>query len=237
MDLGEDAISDFWKEHRARGTPWAINSERGDFVPLALYGDACRVRQIAHQPLQKSIGFFLSCPLFRPRSARAGRWLLCTIDEGLLWGHSTLNKIFARITWSLNLLHVDRFPCCGPSGEALVDPTHQKRAGQAITGKRFQVVELRGDWLWHKQVFRFSSTWTAGARKPVCFACPAFGSGARQYMNVTETSPLWSEQYGLGEFLRKEMPQEGPSFSTIYSVLFALESMFGMFKLVSISII
>ena len=210
LDVGEKNVQRFWTEHRPRGTPWALKSESTDFVPLGIYGDGCRIRQIAHQPTQKAIGIFLNCPIFRPNNARASRWLLCTVDENLLYKHVTLNRIYARIVWSLNCLWEDRFPTCGPSGEPLPE-RFQRRAGQAITGRRFQVVEVRGDWAWHKLVFRFNSSWQAGARKPVCFACPAVKSGECRYHNVTDSSKLWEKMYTHEEFLRKEMPAVGPS--------------------------
>ncbi|CAK9112309.1 Uncharacterized protein SCF082_LOCUS52077, partial [Durusdinium trenchii] len=209
LEIDDAQLHNFWAEHRARGTPWAVATET-DFIPLALYGDGCRIRQVSLQPVQKAIGIFLSCPLYRPKSARACRWLLCTLDENLLYKEVTLNKIFARIVWSLNLLWEDRFPACDPFGQP-VPERFRARIGTPITGKRFQVVEFRGDWVWQKQVFRFNSTWLAGARKPVCFACPAYRTGQCRYTDVTESSPLWDRQYTYLEFLNREMPASGLS--------------------------
>ncbi|CAK9022330.1 unnamed protein product [Durusdinium trenchii] len=209
LEIDDAQLHNFWAEHRARGTPWAVATET-DFIPLALYGDGCRIRQVSLQPVQKAIGIFLSCPLYRPKGARACRWLLCTLDENLLYKEVTLNKIFARIVWSLNLLWEDRFPACDPFGQP-VPERFRARIGTPITGKRFQVVEFRGDWVWQKQVFRFNSTWLAGARKPVCFACPAYRTGQCRYTDVTESSPLWDRQYTYLEFLNREMPASGLS--------------------------
>ena len=226
LQIDENQVRTFWTEHRNRGTAWAVRAESTDFIPLGLYGDSCRIRHIAHQPVQKAVGIFLNCPLFRPNNARASRWLLCTIDENLLFKHVTLNRIYARLVWSLNMLWEDRFPACGPFGEAIPE-RFRHRVGKPITGKRFQVVELRGDWVWHKQVLRFNSTWLAGARKPVCFLCPAYRTGAHWYTNVTESNPLWDCQYDCPEFIRCELPSRGPSSSARCSNLALLvESVF-----------
>ena len=210
IEIGTAEVETFWREHRARGTQWAVNSSEDSYIPLGIYGDSCRVRQIAHQPVHKALGIFLNCPLFRPRNSRASRWLVCTLDERLLYKHITLNKIFARLCWSLNCLYEDRYPSCGPNGETL-EGKFRDRIGQPITGHRFQVVECRGDWLWHKQVFRFNSSWTAGRNKPVCFMCPALSSGDCKYYNIQESSPLWQRQYTFMQVLRVEMPLQGPS--------------------------
>lgn len=224
IDLDQQAVRTFWEEHRKRGTPWAVHSDAdSDVIPLGLYGDACRIRQQAHQPAQKALGIFLNCPIFRPHSSRASRWLLMSIDEGLLYKRKTLNKIMARIVWSLNILSEDRYPACGPHGESF-SGKFQDRVGQRITGKRFSVVELRGDWLHHKHVFAFNSTWQAGKNKPVCFCCPAYRSGECRYYNILETSPLWQRQYTLGQFLRLEMPKKDPSNLANFHVLAYLHS-------------
>ena len=81
IEIGTAEVETFWREHRARGTQWAVNSSEDSYIPLGIYGDSCRVRQIAHQPVHKALGIFLNCPLFRPRNSRASRWLVCTLDE------------------------------------------------------------------------------------------------------------------------------------------------------------
>ena len=211
IEIPSEQVQNFWQEHRRRGSPWArhTNAEE-DYIPLGIYGDACRIRQMPHQPVDKCLGLFINCPLWRPRSSRASRWLICTINEKLLYKRKTLNMIIGRLVWSINLLWDDKYPACGFDGKPCAKfAAHQ---GERITGKRFCITEVRGDWLWHQQVFKFSSTWVAGVNKPVCFLCPAFKTGDCKYYNVTESSPLWGFQYNFAEFLLKETPSKDPSY-------------------------
>lgn len=118
-------------------------------IPLSLYGDSCKV----HGGV-KILGVFLGIPVWRPASTRCSRWLLCALEESRMWGRETLDATFARITYSLNLL-IDAW-----DGEK-----------ELCGSRRFACTELKGDWLWHKQLWSFFSAWT----KPmnVCYRCTA----------------------------------------------------------------
>ena len=212
--LDRQTVHDYWKGHLDRDAPWALHLERllgeelYDIVPLGIYGDGCRIRHVTHQKPQKAFGLFMNCPLFRPYSSYASRWLLFSIDENLLYKHHTMNTVLARITWSCNLLFEDRFPSTGCWGQPLT-PKEENRKGLPITGQKFVVCELRGDWKYVKDVWRVQSSWKAGVRNPVCFLCPAFGTGHSKYYNIKENSPLWAMQYSLTEFIIHQMPERG----------------------------
>ena len=191
LKLDPRTVREFWEHHVSVGSPWVSNSKAAIekvHIPLGLFGDAAKVRQLSFNKSQKILGIFLNAPLWRPRSCRASRWLIFSIREDLLVKHETLNKIYHHVTWSLNCLYEDKYPSSGPNGEELVGK-QKDRAGQAICGGlKFSVTEIRGDWLYHKQVFRFRSSWKGGANLPVCWQCPAMGSGVDRYYHVDASS-------------------------------------------------
>ena len=129
------------------------------------------------------------------------------MDENLLWGCRTLNTVFARLTWSLNLLFYDVYPSVGQFGEPL-SPAEEKLQGQEIVGKKFCVTELRGDWSWVRTVWRCKSSWKGGERVPVCHLCPSYNSGPNKYYMVHENEPIWDQQFGLVDFLTQQMPSK-----------------------------
>lgn len=211
IDVPEAAVRQYWQHHRSRGSAWALHSQASECtMPLGLYGDSVKVRS-TYQGLEKMVGIFLNVPLYRPRSVRCSRWLLCTVQEHLLHSHHTLDCIFRYLTWALNQLYTGKFPTCGPDGEALTGKA-ASRAGQWVCPKNkltFQVTELRGDWLWHKQVFRFRSSWKGGSKQPVCFKCKAWAKGPvdQLYYHIEENSPLWSTEYPtVVDFLVDQCP-------------------------------
>ena len=127
-------VKAFWSHHWEVGSPWASDTTATDqHIPLGLHGDAAKVRQVAFQPAEKVLGIWLNAPLWRPKSVRASRWLLCAIHEADLYQHHTLNSIYHRIVWSLNCLHDGLYPSTGPSGEQL-EGIQKERAGTPICG-------------------------------------------------------------------------------------------------------
>lgn len=212
-----DQVKEFWAHHRRMQSPWAVNAQATDVhVPLGLHGDGAKLRQLAFQPAQKMVGIWLNAPLWRPKNVRASRWLLCAVREEDLYKHYTLNAIYHRIVWSLNCLYEGVYPRTGPNGEQL-EGKYKARAGQPIcNGLKFCVTEVRGDWAYHKQSLRFKSSWSGGKNVPVCFQCPALGSGPDCYYNVREDSQLWGKQYSLTEFLNQQMPEDPCAFGFIH---------------------
>lgn len=214
-----DDVERFWSHHWEVKSPWAMGtSATNRHIPLGLHGDGAKLRQLSYQKPQKMIGIWLNCPLWRPKSVRASRWLLCAIREEYLYKHFTLNAIYHRLVWSLNCLHSGVYPSTGPKGEPL-EGKHKERAGTEIcnNGMKFSVTEVRGDWSYHKQLLRFFSSWAGGANMPVCFLCPAWNSGPDRFYDVSETSPLWRKQYTLVSFLIEQMPETDPCIQDFHS--------------------
>lgn len=214
VDIPSARVHDFWDHHRSVNAPWLEGCDASrDHVPIGLYGDGARCRQQAYRPVEKVFGIFLSLPLWRPKSSRFSRWLLFSIDETLLFGRKTLNKVFALITWSINMMFWGRFPRVDMHGQRL----QSDLAGQSLTkhNRCFALTEFRGDWSYFKLIFGLTSSWKGGANVPVCFLCKAFGKGppATQYYHIDENASCWGTIYNKVEFLAAEMPDEDLCFS------------------------
>ena len=119
-------------------------------MPLGLYGDSCKVAGNS-----KMMGIFLNFPLWRPKSNRLSRFLLAAVDEHRLWGSETIDTIMAHIVCCCNYL----FSGFDENGEQLAN------------GRVFAVTELRGDWLFHKMVWKFTSAWNTVHNR--CYLCNA----------------------------------------------------------------
>ena len=208
VQIDEELVKVYWDHHRSVQSPWVQNCDATSrHVPLALFGDGARCRQQTYKKVEKVFGFFISLPLWRPKSARFSRWLLFSIDESLLFGRKTLNCVLARITWSINLLFWGLWPTHGPCNEEI----DSRRKGQQITadGRVFALTELRGDWSYFKQLFGLQSSWKAGTNASVCFKCSAWGIGppSHQYYHIGPRAHVWTTEYSLASFLANEMPE------------------------------
>lgn len=213
LKIDMKAVRKFWDHHRSVNSPWIVQTQATrDHVPLGLFGDAVKFRQKSYGKPEKMLAVFLNAPLWRPKLARASRWLLFAIRENDLYEHKTLDCIFHYLVWRLNVLHDGTFPITGRSGEPLTG-RDRERAGQAVcNGLRFAITELRGDWLYHRQVFRMRSTWLSGKKAPVCYLCPAYNTGPCSWLQLEDSSPLWDKQYTLAEWLVDQCPPD-PSHS------------------------
>ena len=209
--MSEDEVRQYWRHHRQHGSRWATYSQASELtMPLGIYGDSVKVRS-TYLGVEKMVGVFLNAPLYRPRSCRCSRWLLFSCQEELLYHHHTLDCIFRFLTWSLNHLYTGKYPLRGFNGSPLSERAAAK-AGQWVCRARwcFQVCEIRGDWVWHKQVFRFQSSWKAGSKLPICFKCRTFAKGPTHelYYNIEENSPCWSKEYEtVADFIAEQLPR------------------------------
>ena len=123
-------------------------------------------------------------PVWRAKSTRCSRWLICGIEEGKLWGTQTLNAIMKRVAFSLNLLF---------------DGWDSERGVPLAGGRLFTLTELRGDWLWHKQLWNFTSSWKS--LKNICYRCDCVGrSNDPKDLYWEIDKGAWHE-YSRGEFI------------------------------------
>lgn len=154
LEIPRAHVLRFWHLVRDLGQePWTLVSPASDeHIPLGIYGDSCKVHGG-----EKQLGLFISLPLWRPKSARLSRFLVATIQESRLWGCETLDTILAAIVQSVNYLFDGK------------DAMQNQIAG----GRVFACTELRGDWLFHKSTWHFSSSWLSA--KNICYLCDAKG--------------------------------------------------------------
>ena len=181
LDIPQNIVNRFWHMKRnVAKEKWALDSPASkNHIPIAVYGDACQCRGGV-----KLLGIFLSFPLWRAKSTRCSRWLICGLEEGKLWGTQTLNAIMKRIAFSLNLLF---------------DGWDSERGVSLAGGRVFTLTELRGDWLWHKQLWNFSSSWKS--LKNICYRCNCVGrSDNRKDLYWEIDRGEWHE-YSRGEFI------------------------------------
>lgn len=194
VDIPADIVNRFWyiKWNLAQ-EEWAINSPAtSNHIPVALYGDACVCKGQV-----KILGIFASLPLWRGKSSRCSRWCLCAFEEARLWGTETLNTIMKRIAFSLNMLF---------------DAWDSERGVALAGGQKFTLTELRGDWLYHKQLWNFSSKWTALTN--VCYRCDSKGRSNnpnKLYWQIDDHE--WHE-YSVAEFLTEQLGNTTPCSAT-----------------------
>ena len=214
VEIGMHKVEAFWKHHQQVGSPFLETFDgTNQHVPLGLYGDGARARQQAYQEPEKVVGLFINLPLWRPRSARHSRFLIFAIEEHLCVGRRTMNRIYQRITWSLNHLFTGRWP----SHDMLGNPINSAKAGTFLTvdQKKFALTEHRGDWSFYKWLLGFRSSWKAGTNVPVCYRCAAYGAGhpSTHYYHVGENAQVWGTIYNASEFIAREMPTSEVSVS------------------------
>ena len=155
LEMRDSDVVAFWRHAKEFGQGWAkFSAATEHHIPLGVYGDGAQL--ITQYKKEKLIGLFLNLILYRPRSTRCSRYLLFACDEERLVKNRTMNAVFRRLLWSFEALYTGLNPSAPPPG-ACLSPADLQRAGTRITaeGRVFAVVELRGDWAWMKQIFRF----------------------------------------------------------------------------------
>ena len=205
VSIPTSKLREFWSNSKAFGETWAEeirSDEMGITVPIGIYGDSARVD--TNFGTEHILTIFVNAIMWRPRSVRWSRFLVCAIPETRLTSE-TIPALLRRIVWSANHAFYGFYPQVGHLGQNL-SAKALKRAGKPLTGKglRFQVVELRGDWQFHKKVWRFHNTnWNA---ENVCHHCDAKGisdSWPELYWNLDNNN---HRDFSLPQFLVHRMP-------------------------------
>ena len=197
-------VHSYWDHARAMQEPWACSSPASrDHMPVGLHGDGARLWTQVR--VEKMVGIFVNLPLFRPKSVRHSRWLVFSIGREKLIKNRTFNVVWERLVWSLNWAFEGVHPRSGPGGRPLIG-ADLARAGMPLcrSNMRFTVTELRGDWEFHRDVWRFTASWQG---QHVCYRCAAITKGdeAYVYYNGGPTSRWLCEEFSLEQFLARRL--------------------------------
>lgn len=115
IQVRESDVRQFWRHvrHTSPQVGYVESPASDSHIPVAVYGDAAKLSTAGG----KMIGIFLSLPLWRPYSTRCGCWCLWALEEHKLYRHVTLNKVYRRIAYSLNIA----FKGLDPDGSLLAN--------------------------------------------------------------------------------------------------------------------
>eukprot|EP00439_Symbiodinium_sp_Y106_P076318 s324_g15.t1 len=182
IQTDKDLFRKYWEFAAEKGLDWATKQTNFEAIPIGLYADETKYG--LHESQEKVLGIFLNLVLFRPRSIRLSRFLICAFRSTklMLPGNRTLLPIMERIVWSLGWASRGVFPDQGMHGEPL-PPAQAQDAGKSLQGCFF-VTELRGDLGWHKLIWGFPDGWKS---TKICFFCNATQTGRNQNMLFTHT--------------------------------------------------
>ncbi len=206
--ISDEDVRTYWQHSRSVREPWAVDNPATDsHVPIGLHGDAARLA--TQYKFEKHVGVFINLILWRPRSVRHSRFLVFTIPHDKLYKNRTLNHLWRGLVWSLNACFDGVNPTAGPGGAPLWGK-HVARAGQPITkeNRKFCLTEYRGDWEWHRDVWRPVASWIS---TKTCFKCPALAQGDPPllYHNTggpEEESCQWiCAEYSLNTFVARSL--------------------------------
>ena len=201
LRIPRERVEEYWRFNAHVGEPWAQHGE-WDRLPVGFYGDSARVSSTFGS--QNVLGLFVNLILWTPSSVRSSRFLVFAIQEELLWKHYTLDTALRRVTWSLNSLVDGKHPALGPYGDPL-SRRLQLCANKAMQF-RCQITEVRGDWSWHKKLFRFYLTRWTGIK--ICHHCDALSkSNDNRQLYWSFDDHSWSGGcFSLEEFFEKKVP-------------------------------
>ena len=205
VTLNPELVRSYWDHAAAMGDPWALEpGVTHDHIPVGLHGDSARLQ--SQVVFEKHVGIFLNVVLWRPRSVRYSRFLLFSMPTERVFKNRSFNAVFRVLTWSLNAALDGLHPSCGPGNAPLTGKALQL-AGTPLTptGLRFALTELRGDWEWHRDVWRPTASWNS--KGPVCPLCPALREGPPEYCyyNAGEGSSWIRECFSTPQFVARRL--------------------------------
>ena len=181
-----EKLQTYW-QHLKLHLPGGTKNIEGTPIPLCLYGDTARYGQGFDQ--SKITGFWLSIPLWRPKSTRMSQWLLWSLNADLSCGEQSHNPLYLAIVRSLN-------SCI--NGET-------PEGGKLPSS--FAVTEIRGDWEWFWQTFRLKQWYKT---KKICWRCSAENAenATHCYLDVSE-NPSWLDtMYTHNDFMLRVLPDD-----------------------------
>lgn len=215
IQISSERLHSFW-QHAKAFLPWGSRhpaSAEEAHIPLGVYGDECRYTSASGQ-LEKMIVITINIVLWRPRSSRNSRFIVCCLRESLSLGRRTLWPLLEYVAWSLNVLYDGRKPVTGFKNNIGLTPNVQSTGDDDWICKdklRFILSEIRGDWSWHISSLGLSSRWNS---RSMCFKCNAQrhlagGPLGTSYMDFSPTANWIQNQTSQVEFINTKL-NRGP---------------------------
>lgn len=204
LQISQHSLREYWSHHQQVGETWAQHGEH-DRIPLGIYGDSARCATTFG--FINLIGIFCNVILWKPKAVKYSRFLVFAIPEQSLWRHHTLNVVYRRICWSLNCLYDGLHPHKGPYEEDL--PAHLAALSGSNFANRYMVTEIRGDWQWHKKVWRFEKcSWIA---VNMCHQCPAksVSNNPRDLYWMFDDNSWEDCPFTTDQFIAERIPSRG----------------------------
>ena len=163
----------FWDHWRQYMPPHPAADATSPHIPIGLGGDDLQYAMTG----AKAMVFLVSFILHKPAAGDMARFPWCVLRHELILSAATIHPILRVCAWSLRACHIGRWPSRGPDNEPLTGKRKQK-SGQPFGNGPWSVVEYRGDWKFHFDIFKLKRHYNANH---LCMHCEATKSpGAHQ---------------------------------------------------------
>ncbi|CAE7369880.1 unnamed protein product [Symbiodinium sp. CCMP2592] len=155
VNVSSDVLKRFWshwKQHRYPHPAADAFAASGKlYTPIGISGDDAQYTLGG----AKIIVMLLSFCLHEPVALEMSRfpWFVLRGEYNL--GPKTLDVPLRVLSWSLNVAYGGIFPSLGPFDDELSE-LRRKKANKPLAGGPFALTEIRGDWKWAYETFRFS---------------------------------------------------------------------------------
>lgn len=138
-------------------------------IPVGLWGDGAPCNWDRSESLEV---FTLSFPGVDPNNKAAKiRMPLCAVNHKFTVSHNTFDDILEIVAWSLQMCALGQFPASRHDGSPWLKSDRSRAGlGGKELGFRAVLTEVRGDWKFFKETFRFQA-WNEKAG--CCFKCRA----------------------------------------------------------------
>ena len=152
--MSSDVLKRFWshwKQHRYPHPAADAFAASGKlYTPIGISGDDAQYTLGG----AKIIVMLLSFCLHEPVALEMSRfpWFVLRGEYNL--GPKTLDVPLRVLSWSLNVAYGGSFPSLGPFGDELSE-ARLKKTNTPLAGGPFALTEIRGDWKWAYETFRF----------------------------------------------------------------------------------
>jgi hypothetical protein len=100
-------------------------------------------------------------------------------------GHCTFDPLLKVFAWSMGILKGGAPPSCRHDGSEFTPQDQRARTALCVLLPRAALLQVRGDWEWLCQCFRFRHY----ANESFCWLCDATHTGPTSYLNVSQDAP------------------------------------------------